>query len=333
MNVAVDVYSYDEVGLLAEDIRAVVSRLQEYIRYIDEITTALKQIGQGDFTFTLKQQYTGEFQQIKTALIEVRQKFSNTLQTVVSAAQQVDVGASQVAAGAQSQAQGASEQASSAQELAATLEEITYQIDENTHNIEQANVEMKTVVEEINIGGEKMNSMLLAMEEITQNSLEVEKIIKSIEDIAFQTNILALNAAVEAARAGEAGKGFAVVADEVRNLASKTAEASKNTAQLIAKALTAVQSGKKIADETEESFRRVYGSIDTVAKRAAKIAENSVKQDAAVQQTTAGVEQISNVVQTSSATAEESAAASEELSGQARMLKELVGQFRFAQEE
>ena len=177
------------------------------------------------------------------------------------AADEVASGADQVSMGAQSQAQGATEQASSVQELAATLDDISQQIDENTETILRTGQKIEFVSGAVAEGEERMQTMLKAMDDISENSMKVEKIIKSIEDIAFQTNILALNAAVEAARAGEAGKGFAVVADEVRNLAGKTAEASKTTAELIEKALEAVENGKVIADKTAESFEQVYEKV------------------------------------------------------------------------
>lgn len=327
LEVKTDVVTSDEVGVLAKDIDAITDRLKEYILYIDEITEVLQQIGKGNFVFVLKQEYKGEFLKVKKALLEVRDTISDTLRAVVVAADEVASGADQVSLGAQSQAQGATEQASSVQELAATLEDISQQIDANTKMILHTGQEIEFVSESVAEGEQRMQSMLRAMDGISENSMKVEKIIKSIEDIAFQTNILALNAAVEAARAGEAGKGFAVVADEVRNLAGKTAEASKTTAELIEKALEAVENGKVIADKTAESFEQVYEKIGGISEEAKGIIDNSKRQDETVKQTALGVEQISSVVQTNSATAEESAAASEELSGQAQLLQELVDKF------
>ena len=173
-----------------------------------------------------------------------------------------------------------------------------------------------------------MHDMLGAMSEINASSGEIGKIIKTIEDIAFQTNILALNAAVEAARAGAAGKGFAVVADEVRNLASKSADASKNTAVLIENSLHAVENGKKIADETAKSLESVMAGVQEAAGMMDSIARASKEQADAITQITVGIDQISSVVQTNSATAQESAAASEELSSQAQILKDLVRRFK-----
>ena len=174
----------------------------------------------------------------------------------------------------------------------------------------------------------RMQEMLSAMEDISNTSGEIGKIIKTIEDIAFQTNMLSLNAAVEAARAGAAGKGFAVVADEVRNLAAKSADASKNTSALIEGALQAVERGTKIANETASALNDVVSGVGDVAATIDQISSASKDQSDAVRQVTLGIDQISSVVQTNSATAEESAAASEELSGQAQILKNLVGQFR-----
>ena len=330
LDVETDVRSRDEVGLVAQDIRAITDRLKVYILYIDEITEVLREIGRGNFTFTLQQDYMGEFAKVKSALLEVRDTMSDTLRQVVSAASQVASGAGQVAIGAQSQAQGATEQASAVQELAATLQDVSHQISDNTKLVGEAGKAIEEVTAEVQDGKEKMRAMLAAMEDITQNSQGVAKIIKEIEDIAFQTNILALNAAVEAARAGQAGKGFAVVADEVRSLAGKTAESSRSTAALIKSALDAVEHGKALADDTAASFDTAYDTVNGLAGNARVITQNSAKQDEAIRQTTEGVDQISSVVQTNSATSEESAAASEQLSGQAQMLKELVSHFRLS---
>lgn len=328
LNVNVDVTGSDEVAVLGYNISRIVARLKTYMEYIDEICDVLLEISKGNLDFTLEHDYAGEFSRVKDELLRVQELLSQTLHEVVVAADEVSTGAEQVSIGAQSQAQGATEQAASAEQLTATVAQISEQINSSTHHLESANEEMTAVVTEIRSGDQKMEHMLQAMNEITQSSLEIEKIIKSIEDIAFQTNILALNAAVEAARAGQAGKGFAVVADEVRNLAGKSAEASKTTATLIEKALVAVQNGKTIADETAASFHRVFEGVNRVAEQTSHVVQNSEEQDKQVQQTAIGVDQISSVIQTNSATAEEAAAASEQLAGQARMMKKLVAQFR-----
>ena len=229
---------------------------------------------------------------------------------------------------AQALSQGATEQASSIEELSASITEITDQINKNAENAKQANDSAEHAGREIMNSNEQMRSMVEAMDEITVKSSEISKIIKVIDDIAFQTNILALNAAVEAARAGAAGKGFAVVADEVRNLASKSAEAAKGTTVLIEESIAAVQSGSEIARRTAEMLDESANVTRQAVSLIEKITEASIMQAESAAQINVGVEQISSVVQTNSATSEESAAASEELSGQAELLKSLVGKFR-----
>ena len=190
-----------------------------------------------------------------------------------------------------------------------------------------ANTNMNSIGREANLSNQRMNDMLAAMQDINHNTDEIREIIKTIEDIAFQTNILALNAAIEAARAGEAGKGFAVVADEVRNLASKSAEASQNTAALISKTMEAVENGSEIANQTAESLHTVVNSIDDIVTSIDDISKNSQSQSEAIEQVTQGVEQLSTVTQNNSAASEQSAAAAEELAGQANTMKSLVGRF------
>ncbi|MEG1894902.1 MAG: methyl-accepting chemotaxis protein, partial [Oscillospiraceae bacterium] len=196
---------------------------------------------------------------------------------------------------------------------------------ENAHLASQKSAEAGA---EVMVSNQKMEQLVVAMEKISQSSVDIGKVIKVIEDIAFQTNILALNAAVEAARAGTAGKGFAVVADEVRNLASKSAEAAKGTTALIEGSVEAVKNGTRLVDDTAKSLGTVAQSAKDVGELIDRIAAASNDQASAATQVTQGVEQISSVVQTNSATAEESAAASEELSGQATMLRQLVEKFK-----
>jgi methyl-accepting chemotaxis protein len=198
----------------------------------------------------------------------------------------------------------------------------------NAGNAQKAKDYSDETSSEVAISSAKMNDMMGAISEISSKSTEIGKIIKTIEDIAFQTNILALNAAVEAARAGQAGKGFAVVADEVRNLASKSAEAAKNTTMLIEDTVKAVDNGTRIADETAKSMQAVVNSTGTVTDLIKKIADASKEQAVSIAEVTSGVDQVASIIQTNSATAEESAATAEELSGQAQMLKDLVGGFK-----
>ena len=322
-----------EFGAVSLSLEQMVERLRLYIDYISEISAVLTQMADGDFSFALQHDYAGEFSSIKEGLLNTRGRVSDALKSIASSADQVSSGAEQIAISAQSQAQGATEQASSVQQLAAMMSEMEHDVDLNTEKITEVNQKMQEVSQEVQEGGRKMERMLTAMDEITSTSNEIGQIVKNIEDIAFQTNILALNAAVEAARAGSAGKGFAVVADEVRSLAGKTAAASKETAELIANALSVVEKGKALADETAASFRLVTQGVTLASDSAQVISELSQQQKSSIHQAKAGFDQISSVVQTSSATAEESAAASEELSGQAELLKEQAAKFRLHTEE
>ncbi len=201
-------------------------------------------------------------------------------------------------------------------------------MNQTAQNSRDINALISETGQEVENSNHKMETMMSAMTKINESSSQIEKIIKTIEDIAFQTNILALNAAVEAARAGEAGKGFAVVADEVRSLASKSAEAAKNTTVLIGNSLSAVAEGNQIAEDTQSSLVSVVTSAQKISENMAKITNASDMQAEGISQVTTGVDQISSVVQTNSATAEQSAAASEELFGQSTLLKSLVGRFR-----
>lgn len=320
--------SRDELGTLAVNFNATVARLRDYVNYIDEVSKVLNQVADGDLVFQLTYDYAGEFAKIKTALVNISDSLNNTMSQISQSSDQVASGSEQVSSGAQALSQGATEQASSIEELAATVNEISSQVKQNADNAQNASQRVNQVGNEAAESNRRMQDMLSAMADISNRSSEIGKIIKTIEDIAFQTNILALNAAVEAARAGEAGKGFAVVADEVRNLASKSAEASKNTAVLIESSLKAVENGTKIADDTAMSLNEVVTGVQDVTGTINEISNASEVQAKSISQVTQGIDQISSVIQTNSATAEESAAASEELSGQAQILKNLVSQFR-----
>ena len=319
--------SRDELGMLANSIRATLKFLQDVIGDVDYLLTGF---GNGDFTVSTRigEKYVGDYKSLLTSMSKLKENLSGTLSQINQSADQVSAGSDQVSSGAQALSQGATEQASSVEELAATINEISNNIEQNAKNAELASTNSEHVKEQAEESGKRMQEMLSAMEDISNTSGEIGKIIKTIEDIAFQTNMLSLNAALEAARAGAAGKGFAVVADEVRNLAAKSADASKNTSALIEGALQAVERGTKIANETASALNDVVSGVGDVAATIDQISSASKDQSDAVRQVTLGIDQISSVVQTNSATAEESAAASEELSGQAQILKNLVGQFR-----
>lgn len=331
LDVLVQYVSKDELGSLSNSIRKLITNLRNIIGDVDYL---LGEFADGNLAAKTRDEagYVGDFTGVLQSMRRLGNRLSDTLSQINQASDQVSSGSNQVSSGAQALSQGATEQASSVEELAATINEISQQVNETAQNAVEARSEVVKTGGEVTICNQQMDEMITAMSEISHKSSEIGKIIKTIEDIAFQTNILALNAAVEAARAGAAGKGFAVVADEVRNLASKSAEASKNTAALIEGTVSAVGQGTRIANETAESLMKVVSSSQSVSVIVDKISEAASQQASSITQVTQGIDQISSVVQTNSATAEESAAASEELSGQAQMLKSLVSQFKLKQD-
>lgn len=327
LDVEIAYSSKDELGVLAAQVRRLIEKLRVII---DDEASFLAKMAAGDFTVdtVCEGEYTGGFYPLLISFRGIAEKLNETMLQINQSSAQVASGAEQVSNGAQALSQGATQQASSVQELAATINEISNKVDQNAENAQQANATAGSVRTEMDASNEKMQQMIQAMGDISGCSSEIGKIIKTIEDIAFQTNILALNAAVEAARAGTAGKGFAVVADEVRNLASKSAEASKNTAVLIENSLKAVENGTQIADETARSLQQAVEDVNVMTGIIGQIAEASSEQAGAISQIIMGMDQISSVVQTNSATAQESAAASEELSSQSQLMKQLVGRFK-----
>lgn len=317
----------DETRVLADASQELINNFNVVI---DDMGKNLKLMADGDFdidTDSNRSYYVGDFSVLADYVKGINGRLNNALGSISISANQVSASSSQVSDGAQALSQGAVEQASSVEELAATINIVSDIILKNADAAAEASKktnEASTYVDEANT---QMKALVSAMEEIRTSSDETQNIIKTIEDIAFQTNILALNAAVEAARAGTAGKGFAVVADEVRNLAAKSAEAAKNTTTLIQGTVEAINNGNAIVDEAAEKMNAVSEATASVSDINKKISENSKEASDSITQITSSVEQISQVVQTNSATAEQSAAASEELSGQAQVLNDLISEF------
>ncbi|MGV8906019.1 MAG: methyl-accepting chemotaxis protein [Acetobacterium sp.] len=310
-------------------IKEDMNRTIKFLKHImGEITQTLEQVGQGNLDQEITGHYNGDFVNIKLAINDITTSLSEIMAGIDVAANQVDSGAKQISDGGQALAQGTTEQASAIEELTASIEEVADETKRNAVNANEANTLAIDVRTNAELGNSQMEAMVRAMIEINDASKNISKIIKVIDDIAFQTNILALNAAVEAARAGQHGKGFAVVAEEVRSLAARSAEAVKETTGLIEGSINKVEMGTKIADQTAESLKEILVRIEKVAGLVGTIAQASNDQASEIAQITQGIEQVSQVVQTNSATAEESAAASEELSGQAEMLKKMVETFK-----
>lgn len=315
-----------EIGML---INAILRTKETLKRYIGDISEKLSRMADNDISLKVSLEYIGDFRPIQDALNTILGSLNRTLRQVEVASVQVSTNSQQVSQGANSLAQGATIQASSVEELSATINDLSTRMDQIARNAKDAKSISVHATDTLHICNGKMNELVAAMNNISDTSNEIAKIIGAIENIAFQTNILALNAAVEAARAGTAGKGFAVVADEVRTLANKSQEAAKDTAALITGAVEAVENGTKIVDETAQIMISVVSGSNQSTEYVQEIANHSEEQALALQQLTEGVNQIADVVQTNSATAEESAATAEELSTQASTMQQLMSAFRF----
>lgn len=314
----------DVIGVIVNSVNEIMSNMESNIF---QTSKYIEFMAEGNFGFELDFEFKGEFVKIKKSLIDINNSMNDTLSRIKFAANDVSNGSQQVSDGSQLLSQGAMEQSSSIDELSSTIGDISETVKTTAVSALKVNNDAIIVGSKIENANLQMKEMLSAMNEIYIKSQEISKIMKAIDDIAFQTNILALNAAVEAARAGHAGKGFAVVADEVRNLAQKSAEAAKNTNILIQDSISAVESGAIIADGTAVALDEVAEDAKNMISTINDISEASSHQSDSITQVTIGIEQISNVVQTNAATAEESASVSEELSHQAQILMDLIEKF------
>jgi methyl-accepting chemotaxis protein len=295
--------------------------------YIIEISSILSKMADKNFNQRITREYIGEFSKIKDSLTNILDSLNNVISEIGSAADQVNVGSKQISAGAMNLATGASEQASSLEEINATIDVVTESSKENFKNIKEVDEFASGSQTRAKKSNEDMGDLLRAMEGIKEFSFKIGNIIKVIDDIAFQTNLLALNASVEAARAGEHGRGFAVVAEEVRSLATRSKEAAYETTNLIEENIKSVEQGTDMAGKTAESLNQIVGDSAKIATLIENIADATSRQNESFNQIALGINQITSVVTSNSATSEEAASSSEELSSQADVMKNLVGQF------
>ena len=327
LEVPVDYESKNELGEMCQALRTSQHVLSGVI---GDICFLLEEMGGGNFNCRTKSEelYMGDLSAVLKSIRAINRNLSDTLAQIDLSAEQVSSGAEQVSTGAQALAQGATEQASAVEELSATIADISTHSHSNAKRSEEAMEHSKNSDLRVRESAEYMDQMVKAMEKISESSTEISKIIATIENIAFQTNILALNAAVEAARAGSAGKGFAVVADEVRNLATKSDQAAKATKDLIDNSINSVQEGGDIVKQVSESLNKTVEATKLSMEAIQDIAKAVEEESESIAQVTEGIDQISAVVQTNSATSEQSAAASEELSSQASLMKSLMAKFK-----
>lgn len=326
LDIPVDYESKNELGDMCNALRGSQDTLSTVI---EDICYLLGEMANGNFDVRSRaaDKYVGALSAVLESMRKINRNLSDTLSQIDLSAEQVSSGSEQVSTGAQALAQGATEQASAVQELSATITEISDNAKKNAENGEMAMRQSQEAGSLVSESSRYMEEMVEAMGNISQSSQEIGRIISTIENIAFQTNILALNAAVEAARAGSAGKGFAVVADEVRNLATKSDQAAKATKELIDRSIESVQGGNEIVKKVSEALSKTVEASNLSMNSLQEITKAVEAEAESISQVTEGIDQISSVVQTNSATSEESAAASEELSSQASLMKELMRKF------
>ncbi len=327
LDVHLNIDSEDEIGELGESIGKTVARLKEYIVYIDETAEVLAQIADGKLTIHLKNDYVGEFQKIKTALLNISSSMNDVMEGINTSSDRVSAGASELASASQMIAESSELQAASVEQLAATTNTVADHVEESHRDAEASAEETEKVTAMIEQNQEKMTMMMEAMNEIRQTSQQVVGIIQTIEEIADQTNLLSLNASIEAARAGEAGKGFAVVADEIGKLALESSKAANSTRNLIEISMEEISKGNTIATDAMNSLKESVSAVDHVNEMIKKTASNSAIQAENMEQLRVGIDEIARGIQDNSAASQETSATSEELATQAALLNKMVQKF------
>ncbi|MCL2020171.1 MAG: methyl-accepting chemotaxis protein [Oscillospiraceae bacterium] len=321
-----DIETIEHYAKYKDETGQCINGASSFVKRITEVSEVLDKIAHGDLTVTISLLSPSDV--MGNSVSMMIDSMNNMFGEINSSSSQVDSGAKQIADGAQALSQGSTEQAASIEQLSSSISEIASQTKVNAEMAEKAASLSDVIKNNAEKGNRQMDEMMAAVRDINTASQNISKVIKVIDDIAFQTNILALNAAVEAARAGQHGKGFAVVAEEVRNLAAKSAEAAKETGDMIQNSMEKAELGSRIASETAVSFTEIASGIQESSQLVEEIAKSSKEQAMGISQVNIGIDQVAQVVQQNSATAQESAAASEEMSGQSAMLQELISQFK-----
>lgn len=331
LDVELHITSQNEIGQLGASIQKTVSRLKEYIAYIDETADVLSRIADGKLTIQLRYDYHGEFQKIKTALFHIADSMNQVMTGIQESSEQVSIGAAQLASASQSLADGAQTQASSVEQLSASAASVTDQVEHSRNKAEASARATTQAAAMIGQNQENMKHMMTAMQHIHETSEKVVGIIQTIEDIASQTNLLSLNASIEAARAGEAGKGFAVVADEIGKLALESSKAAGTTKELIEISMGEIDKGNTIARDAADSLQESVSAVSHVNEMIQETAENAAVQAENMEQLRAGIQEISHSIQDNSAASQETSATSEELASQAELLNKMVQRFELSQ--